>query len=162
VLFCGIDRGGRQGSTRGLPGEKRAVRFDIDLAVSDAAYPTRRSRARLDAGTADRVVCSATCSPARCGSSCMKFAAPLLVGHAVGFLERHVQPGIVHITAPDPGTWTAVDRLDQLGLPTDRPVRILLFIHGTFSSTLSAFGSLAVSDKGARFLAVGCSGNTTR
>lgn len=91
----------------------------------------------------------------------MKFAAPLLVGAAVGFLERHVEPGIVHITAPDPATWQRVERLDQLGLPTDRPVRILLFIHGTFSSTLSAFGSMAVSDNGARFLESAL-GNTTR
>ena len=32
---------GRKTRTRGLPGEKRAVHFDIDLAASDAAYPTR-------------------------------------------------------------------------------------------------------------------------
>jgi hypothetical protein len=82
----------------------------------------------------------------------MKFAAPWLVGQAVGFLERHVQPGIVHITDPHPGTWSHLDRLEQVGLPTDRPSRVLLFIHGTFSSTLSAFGSMACSDRGADFL----------
>ena len=142
---------GDKARRRGLPGEKRAVRFDIDLAVSDAAYANRRVERGLDAGPRTRGLFGDLLAGA-VRVVVMKFAAPLLVGAAVGFLERHVEPGIVHITAPDPAIWQRVERLDQLGLPTDRPVRILLFIHGTFSSTLSAFGSMAVSDNGARFL----------
>ncbi len=144
---------GRKTRTRGLPGEKRAVHFDIDLAVSDAAYATRGHERGLEpaAGARTRGLFGDLLSGA-VRVVVMKFAAPWLVGHAVGFLERHVQPGIVHIADPDPATWTTVDRLDLIGLPNGRPLRILLFIHGTFSSTLSAFGSMAVSADGAAFL----------
>jgi hypothetical protein len=137
--------------TRGLPGEKRAVRFDIDIAVSNAAYDTRRVDRALETGPRTRGLFGDWLSGA-VRVVVMKFAAPWLVGQAVGFLERHVQPGIVHITDPHPGTWSHLDRLEQVGLPTDRPSRVLLFIHGTFSSTLSAFGSMACSDRGADFL----------
>ena len=137
--------------TRGLPGTRRTASFDIDLAVSDAAYRTRPPQRGLATGPRTRGLFGDVLSGA-VRVVVMKFAAPWLVGHAVGFLERHVEPGIVHITDPDPSTWQRVDRLEQIGLPTDRPLRILLFIHGTFSSTLSAFGSMALTERGAVFL----------
>ncbi len=144
---------GHKTRTRGLPGEKRTVAFDIDLAASDAAYAKRRRERGLELATGPRT--RGLFGDLLSGAVrvvVMKFAAPFLIGHAVGFLERNVRPGIVHITDPDPGTWTTVDRLDEIGLPGGGPMRILLFIHGTFSSTLSAFGSMAVSADGAEFL----------
>lgn len=82
----------------------------------------------------------------------LKFAAPALAGKAIAFLERHVEPGIVVIKDPDPATWTRVERLTDVGLPTTGPVRILLFIHGTFSSTVHAFGILGCTEDGKRWL----------
>ncbi len=82
----------------------------------------------------------------------MKFAAPVLVGQAIHFLERGVQPGLVHLTSTDPTGWTRVDRLDQIPLPTERPARLLLFVHGTFSSTVAAFGVLGLTPEGQAFL----------
>ena len=35
-------------------------------------------------------------------------------------------------------------RRRTVGLPTDRPARVLLLVHGTFSSTVGAFGAMAV------------------
>ena len=135
--------------TRGLPGEKRDVHFEVDLAVTRAAYPTRRSRA-LPTGTRPRGMFGDLLSGAL-RVVVLKFAAPWLVGHAVSFLERHVQPGLVHIAAPDPGTWTHLDRLEELGLRPD--ARVLLLVHGTFSTTASAFGALGVTSEGKALLA---------
>lgn len=122
LLLAPVHRCRPQDLTRGLPGEKRAVHFDIDLAVSDAAYATRRHERGLEpaAGARTRGLFGDLLSGA-VRVVVMKFAAPWLVGHAVGFLERHVQPGIVHIADPDPATWTTVDRLNLIGLPNGRP-----------------------------------------
>jgi len=137
--------------TRALAGERRVAHFDIEVAVSEAAYRDRPRDRALAAGPRTRGLLGDLLSGV-VRVVVMKFAAPWLVGQAVGFLERHVQPGIIHITDPDPNTWTRLDRLDQVPLPADRPARVLLFIHGTFSSTLSAFGSMACSPDGAEFL----------
>ena len=44
------------------------------------------------------------------------------------------------------------ESLNELELPTDRPVRLLLFVHGTFSSTVGAFGALGIDQNGQGFL----------
>ena len=67
-------------------------------------------------------------------------------------MEAHVKPGMVHLTAPEVKSWKRFETLDELHLPTDRPVRVLLFVHGTFSSTVGAFGVLAASEDGRGFL----------
>lgn len=82
----------------------------------------------------------------------LKFAAPALAGKAIGFLERHVEPGLVVMRSPDPASWTRVEKLTDVGLPTDRPVRVLLFVHGTFSSTAHAFGILGCTQDGRAWL----------
>ncbi len=81
-----------------------------------------------------------------------RFAAPALLGRAIDRMERHVRPGLVHLTGADVGLWRRFETLDQLGLPTDRPVRILLLVHGTFSSTVGGFGALGVDENGRGFL----------
>jgi hypothetical protein len=129
--------------TRRLPGEPRTARFEIPLgaAESDAAAGAGTTRGLLG-GLVSGVVRVVV----------LKFVAPLLVGQAISFLERIIQPGLVHVASPDPSSWSRVDRLDQLPLPQDRPARVLLLVHGTFSSTLGAFGTLSVTDAGRAFL----------
>jgi hypothetical protein len=83
----------------------------------------------------------------------LRFAAPFVVGKAIELMEKHVQPGLLHLTSPDIGDWHRVETLDELHLPTDRPLRVLLFVHGTFSSTAGGFGALTVTDSGRAFLA---------
>ena len=81
-----------------------------------------------------------------------KFAARLLVGQAMPFLERRIRRGLVHLPGPDPATWQRPDPA-LLPLPADRPARVLLLVHGTFSSTVSAYGALAATPWGQAFLA---------
>jgi hypothetical protein len=67
------------------------------------------------------------------------------------FLERKVRTGFVRIDAASPDTWRPCD-VQELTIPAERPARILLFLHGTFSSTVGAFGALGSSAWGQRFL----------
>jgi hypothetical protein len=81
-----------------------------------------------------------------------KFVAHIVVGQLVKRLERSVQTGFVKITGPDPLAWIKAPEPQQLELPADRRARVLLLLHGTFSSTRGGFGSLAATDAGGRFL----------
>ena len=81
-----------------------------------------------------------------------RFAAPAILEMAIEKMEAHVHPGLVHLTGDEVSSWKRFESLDQLRLPKDRPVRVLLFIHGTFSSTVGAFGALAVEENGKGFL----------
>ena len=74
-----------------------------------------------------------------------RFAASAVLKTAVRQMEAHVRPGLVAITGGDVTSWTRHERLADLDLPTDRPVRVLLFVHGTFSSTVGAFAPLALT-----------------
>lgn len=74
-----------------------------------------------------------------------RFVAPVVLDKAVDKLEEQVRPGLVHITGGDVGAWRRLDRLDELDLPAAGPLRLLLFVHGTFSSTLGAFAPLALT-----------------
>ncbi|MDN5795093.1 MAG: CHAT domain-containing protein [Intrasporangium sp.] len=127
----------------------RTRHFEIDVrpgAPTPSAGPegiagTRRTRGILGSiiqGAAQAIV--------------FRFAAPFLVDKAIDLMEKAVRPGLLHLTSPDITDWRRVDTLDELHLPTDRPLRVLLFVHGTFSSTAGGFGALTVTDSGRAFL----------
>lgn len=132
--------------TRRLPGESRSAHFDIELPTAAGATAARTPEPTPTRGLLGGLVSGAV------RVIVMKFAAPLLVGQAISFLERGVQPGLVHISSADPATWTRVDRLEQIPLPAARPARLLLFVHGTFASTVAAFGVLGLTPEGQAFL----------
>jgi len=81
----------------------------------------------------------------------LKFTARIGVSGAVRFVERNVSEGVIRITAPEPATWRPID-LARWRPPVSRPARVLLFVHGTFSSTRGSFGNLAASDGGRALL----------
>ncbi|MEX2153965.1 MAG: CHAT domain-containing protein [Gemmatimonadaceae bacterium] len=83
----------------------------------------------------------------------LKFVARLAVGQGIKFLERNARKAFVVMDADDPSDWRVMDDLRTVVLPTDRAPRILLFVHGTFSSTVGAFGALTATDAGKAFLA---------
>ncbi len=57
------------------------------------------------------------------------------------YLERNVRHGLVNmLDVTDPAKWELVTDSAPLKLPKKRPARILLFIHGTFSSTIGGYG----------------------
>lgn len=82
----------------------------------------------------------------------LKFAAKIAVGKATKFLERNVHEGLIGMNGLDPADWQPLTDISKLPLPTDRAPRILLFIHGTFSSTVGSFGALAGTPWGRDFL----------
>ncbi|WP_347354077.1 CHAT domain-containing protein [Intrasporangium sp.] len=128
----------------------RTRHFEIDVrpggpapsAAAEGIGETRRTRGLLGSiiqGAAQAIV--------------LRFAAPFLVDKAIELMEAHVRRGLIHLTSPDIAGWRRVETLDELHLPTDRPLRVLLFVHGTFSSTAGGFGALSVTDAGRAFLA---------
>src|SRR6185369_974052 len=76
----------------------------------------------------------------------LKFIARVAVGQVMKFMERNTRRGLVVMDSSDPARWRPVDDLSAVSLPRDRPARVLLFVHGTFSSTLGSFGALGAAD----------------
>jgi hypothetical protein len=81
-----------------------------------------------------------------------RFVARKVVGALVDHMERDIQPGLVWMGDTDCMKWRPMDRSEQLALPKDRPARVLLWVHGTFSSTLGSFGGLSQTPHGKAFL----------
>lgn len=81
----------------------------------------------------------------------LKFVARTAVDVATDYIEGDREEGIVMMTGLDPAVWTP-SRPERPRLPQDRPLRILLMVHGTFSSTASGFAQLAGSESGQAFL----------
>jgi hypothetical protein len=82
----------------------------------------------------------------------LKFAARVAVGGAMAFLERNVRRGLVRLASADVAGWQLVNSPTDLVLPADRPPRILLFVHGTFSSTVGGYFGLTLTPWGRAFL----------
>ncbi|MET0838952.1 MAG: hypothetical protein ABWY19_09250, partial [Marmoricola sp.] len=121
--------------TRALEPTPQTRRFEIDVQPGPAPAPGAPD-GRRDRGLLGQIVEGAA------HALVFRFVAPVILDKAVEKMEDHVEPGLVHLTEPDVSSWRRFESLDELGLPTDRPVRLLLFIHGTFSSTAGGFGAL--------------------
>lgn len=78
----------------------------------------------------------------------LRFVAPPVVGKVVSVLEQHVTTDLLRIPAPDPRTWKPVDPAASGPWPRNRPARILLLVHGTFSSTVGCYAALSLSRSG--------------
>lgn len=81
----------------------------------------------------------------------LKFVARTAVDAATDYIEGDREEGIVMMTGLDPAAWTP-SRSERPRLPQDRPLKILLMVHGTFSSTAGGFAQLAGSESGKAFL----------
>jgi CHAT domain/Ternary complex associated domain 7 len=129
------------GRTRRRRDQPRMLVFRIPLfpVASAPSGPTRRTFLR------DFVV-------GKVKAYVFKFAARVLVGSAMTWLERNVRRCLVHVSTPDPAQWTPLDDSRRLRLPGERPARILLLVHGTFSSTVGAFGTLGGTPWGQEFI----------
>lgn len=82
----------------------------------------------------------------------LKFVARTAAGAIMQHLERNVRKGIIVLEGDDPTAWRRVETLSDLNLP-DEPLRIMLWVHGTFSSTAGAFGALTTTSEGKALLA---------
>lgn len=83
------------------------------------------------------------------------YVVKYLAGKAVDFarnrIDDKVVPGLIRLDSDDPDTWT-FDRSGAVTLPDMQKGRLLLVIHGTFSSTLGSFGALGMTEWGKDFL----------
>ena len=128
-----------RGARTSAPKRRLVFRIDVPTAKSEAAGPSLRGFVK------DFVF-------ARIRAFVFKFAAQVMVEHGMRFLERNVRKGIVRISAADPAQWSALQDLSSLQFAQNRPARILLFVHGTFSNTVGAFGALGSSPWGKAWL----------
>lgn len=83
----------------------------------------------------------------------LKFIARKTVGALTRRLERGVTEGPVLVnSASDATQWIPLTHWPTENLPTQRSRRILLLVHGTFSSTMGSFGALTAHDEGKALL----------
>jgi len=83
----------------------------------------------------------------------LKFVAKKTVGALTRRLERGVSEGPVVVnSASDATQWVHQSSFPMDALPTDRASRILLLVHGTFSSTLGSYGALTAYQEGQTLL----------
>lgn len=84
----------------------------------------------------------------------VRWVAKKALAEVARLLEKKVRPGLISITSNDPLSWRVQDTApSQSEVPKDRPARLLLLIHGTFSSSLGSFGALGATESGRSFLA---------
>lgn len=130
-------------SQRRSPFEARAARrriaFEVPLVASERAESQRRGWVKDLAFSRVRVFV-------------LKYLARKIVGSVVRHLEAHVQTGLREITGTDPLKWVPFS--GSVNLPKGRPPRVLLFVHGTFSSTIGAFGVLGATPHGRKVLSL--------
>ena len=131
--------GGRR--RRSGPG---VARFRLPLlAAEPPSGVARRSWLR------DRLI-GAVLEPIR--AVVLKFVAAKVIDVATGKLEESVVQGLVPITSHDPTAWR-VGKV-SVGEPRGQRARprLLLFVHGTFSSTMGSFAALGCTPWGRAFL----------
>lgn len=123
--------------TRGGPASG-AVHFELDLVTAAAVRAPSRGLVKKLVPKAARVVV-------------LRFAARIAVGAAMRFLERHVESGLRLVAGEDPSSWSRIDDFARV-VPTDKPAKVLLLVHGTFSTTVGSFGDLGASAWGRELL----------
>ena len=72
----------------------------------------------------------------------LRFLGRGAVKLALDLLEKDLAPQLIHIKDLKPANWKVIAGMDNLALPAGRPPRVLLLVHGTFSSTVGAFSAL--------------------
>ncbi|MCC6730749.1 MAG: hypothetical protein IT208_15555 [Chthonomonadales bacterium] len=83
----------------------------------------------------------------------IEWAGGMAVDALVRHLERRLHRGLRWMRGADLASWELHEDGRALGLPSDGPARLLLFVHGTFSSTVGSFGALAATGAGSDLLA---------
>lgn len=138
-----------RGAKRRRTAAEDRVRFTIEItaALPPPAIPAKRGAIKRN-WLLDQLVGQVT-------AYVFRFAIGAVGKKVVEFLERKIEQGLVSMAAPDPREWALLDDEAPLPrpLPSGSPARVLLFVHGTFSSTVGSFGALGVVPQGRDFLA---------
>lgn len=129
---------------RGVPSSPARKRVTFRVSLSGTA--SAPSPSRVKRGVVSDFVFG------RIKAYVLKFAARIVVDEGIKYLERNVRCGLVRLETFAVEGWKPVNDPAKLRLPEDRPARVLLFVHGTFSSTIGAFGALGATPWGRKFL----------
>ncbi|MEZ4382955.1 MAG: CHAT domain-containing protein [Nannocystaceae bacterium] len=112
------------------------ARFHIPMrAAADAAPTGEQTRGLLSSIIKGQVT-------ARIYKYFAAKIADLAAERAIDYLEKNTREGPVLIRGAEARDWIDVDDLRDVALPQGRAPRILLMIHGTFSSTRGSFAGL--------------------
>jgi hypothetical protein len=77
----------------------------------------------------------------------LRFLATRTIEAAIAHIEGNMPQGPVIVTNESPLSWQIASHSEVAKMiPKDRPAKILLLVHGTFSSTVGSFGALAGSE----------------
>lgn len=133
---------------KGTP-RSRVKRFTISLAAPVAPAPRARAVAGRQRGLGSFVADSIV---GKVVARVFRFVAGKVVGKIVDHMERDIRTGMIWMGDADCTKWRLMDDSEQLTLPADRPARVLLWVHGTFSSTMGSFGGLSQTPHGKALL----------
>ncbi len=139
----------QESDRRGRRGRRDAAKtyksLEIDLNMQGV---TKTRRGRSSRGLIGDFVVG------RIKAYVLKFAARLVVGGTMRFLERNVRPGLLWFKSEDVKDWEPVSDLSVFDFEQDADYvpRILLFVHGTFSSTVNGFGGISANGPCREFL----------
>ncbi len=136
----------REGVRRRRTIDGNVAVFRLPL-VSASAQDERQRRGWI----ADRVV-GLIVAPIR--AIVLKFAADAVADLGIRVVERHVSERLVLIDTADPSRWGQRDATLDASVASDGPAapRILLLVHGTFSSTVGSFSALGSTARGAALI----------
>jgi hypothetical protein len=123
----------------------RTVTFDVPTTTTVRKAGARGRRA----GVLSRVATGVA-------GFAFKFVRAKVTKKLIEHLEKDVSPALVRVTADAPHTWASLGSGERLPAvsprgPGDAP-RVLLLVHGTFSSTVGSYGGLFLTTEGQSFL----------
>lgn len=134
----GARRAARAGGARARR-KPRTVTFRVRARFGAAAGGTRRTRSAR--GLFGKVI-----------ALVLKFARKVVGALMIKRLEKDVKPGLVRISSTEPERWERVADNHHIPTPDGRRARVLLLVHGTFSSTVGSFSGLRHTPEGLAFL----------
>ena len=112
--------------------QRNTAHFEVRLAVGPSGASTRGLAGDVSSFIWGKVK-----------AYILKFAAEHTVEAARDWLEKDTSQGIVHFGGVSTDDWKIIPDLTALKLPSDRKPKVLLFVHGTFSSSVGAFGQFS-------------------
>lgn len=119
------------------------VYFDLSKGAGDPIPSARRQRGPIGDWIIGKLV-----DPVR--TLVLRFVVSKTIDAAVRRIEGGNPTGPVVIRDLDPEAWIPAPLTQPL--PQGAPLRVLLMVHGTFSSTAGSFGALTTTAQGRRFL----------
>lgn len=122
---------------RGRAPTGRTVAFTVPLTPPDAGAAGRRSL------IGDIVL-------GRIKAWVFRFVAHAVVAGGAKLVESHVVTQLVQIAGLDPAQWSGAPA--PLKPPSGRAARVLVLVHGTFSSTAGGYAALGATPWGQAFL----------